>query len=94
MGTHTTPVAATRADALATERATRRADALDRAWRTFKQGILIDAVAATGTGVLVLLGELDPASPAFWAAAGGLALRNLVHSTASYFHRLKTAPKN
>lgn len=83
----------TRSDQLAAERTARRADALDRAWRTFKQGILIDAAAATGTGVLVILGELDPTTKAFWIAAGGLAVRNLVHSTASYLHRLKAAPK-
>lgn len=82
----------TRTDIIAEERAATRADALDRAWRTFKQGILIDAAAATGTGVLVLLGELDPTTPAFWTAAGAIAARSFVAAAASYLHRLKTAP--
>lgn len=84
----------TRTEAIAEERAAARADALDRAWRTFKQGILIDAAAATGTGVLALMGEIDPTEPKFWALAGAIALRSFVAAGASYLHRLKTAPKN
>lgn len=69
-------------------------DALDRAWRTFKQCILADALIVTGGGVLTLLDQLDPTTSQFWAAAGGLALKSFITSAASYLHRLKTPPKS
>lgn len=75
-----------------TVKAEARADAIDRAWRTFKQNILIDAAAATGTGVLVLMDKIDPTSPGFWPLVGGIALRSFVAAGASYLHRLKSDP--
>lgn len=68
-------------------------DALDRAWRTFKQGILTDALIAAGGGILTLTNQMEPTSTQFWAAAGALVLKSFLVSTASYLHRLKTPPK-
>lgn len=68
-------------------------DALDRAWRTFKQAVLVDALIVIGAGVLTLMDQMDPSSTQFWAAVGGLVIKSLLTSTASYLHRLKTPPK-
>lgn len=72
--------------------ATINADALDRAWRTFKQNIATDALTAAGAGILALTDTLDVTTPAFWTAAGALLAKSFVVSAASYLHRLKSAP--
>lgn len=70
----------------------KKTDALNRAVRTLEQNILVDALAATGTGVLVLVGQVDPTTKQFWIAAGALALKSFVVSAASYLHRLGSTP--
>jgi hypothetical protein len=67
----------------------RYADALDRAWRSFKQNILIDALVTVGAGLTVLLGEAPVTSLQFWSAVGVLVIKSVLASTASYLHRLK-----
>lgn len=67
-------------------------DALDRAWRTFKQGILLDALTIIGGQTLVLMQSGDVMSPAFWSAVGILTVKTFVMSIASFLHRLKSAP--
>jgi hypothetical protein len=91
MGEHSAPL--TRRESLIEARLARYADALDRAWRTFKQGILIDALGAIGTGVLVLMEKVDPTEPAFWNLVGAIVLRSFAAAAASFLHRLKTEPK-
>jgi hypothetical protein len=61
--------------------------------RTLWQGFIVDALGAIGLGLGVLLGKLDPTSEAFWVAAGGLVLKSLLTSLASYLTRLKVSPK-
>lgn len=68
-------------------------DALDRAWRTFKQGVLVDALSIIGGGTLVLLQSGDVMSPAFWSAVGILTVKTFVMTIASFLHRMKSAPK-
>lgn len=68
-------------------------DALDRAWRTLKQGILLDASVMIGGGILVLLETGDVTSPVFWSAVGILVVKSLTMSVASFLHRLKSDPK-
>lgn len=68
-------------------------DALDRAWRTFKQGVLLDALAVIGGGTLVLLETGDVTSPTFWSAVGILTLKTFVMSIASFLHRMKSEPQ-
>ena len=70
-----------------------KADALNRAVRTFWTSIGVDATVATGAGTLILLNDGDPTSPLFWGAVGALALRSLVTAAASYAVRLKVTPK-
>ena len=59
--------------------------------RTLWQGFIVDALAAIGLGLAVLLGDLDPTSGAFWLAAGGLVVKSLLTSLASYLTRLKVS---
>lgn len=68
-------------------------DALDRAWRTIKQGILLDAGVMIGGGLLVLMETGDLTSPLFWSAVGILVAKSLLMSAASFLHRLKSDPK-
>ena len=60
--------------------------------RTLWQGFIVDALGAIGLGLAVLLGKLDPTTEAFWLAAGGLVVKSVLTSLASYLTRLKAAP--
>jgi len=68
-------------------------DALDRAWRTIKQGILLDASVAIGGGLIVLMETGDVTSPVFWSAVGILVAKSLLMSAAAFLHRMKSDPK-
>jgi hypothetical protein len=71
---------------------TKYADALERAWRTFLQAILLDAAAAIGGGILTLMGTLDVSTGAFWTAVFWLVVKSVLLSGASYLHRLVKEP--
>jgi hypothetical protein len=73
---------------------TKYSDALNRAWRSFQQNILIDAMVAVGAGLTILIGEADVTSATFWSAVGVLVLKSVLVSTASYLHRLKSDPNS
>lgn len=70
-----------------------RADALQRALRTLWQGFLLDALAAIGVGLLLLIDGGDVMSPVFWGGVGALVAKSLLVSLASYLARLKVPPK-
>lgn len=57
--------------------------------RTLWQGFIVDALAAIGLGLAVLLGKLDPTSEAFWVAVGGLVVKSFLTSLSSFLTRLK-----
>lgn len=57
--------------------------------RTLWQGFAVDALAAIGLGLVVLLGDGDITSPAFWSAVGILVGKSFLTSLASYLTRLK-----
>lgn len=68
-------------------------DALNRAARTFWQGIGFDAATAIGAGTLILVNNVPVESGIFWQSMGVLVLKSVVVSAASYLARLKLAPK-
>lgn len=68
-------------------------DALDRAWRTMWQGVILDALVAIGGGILLLMETGDLTSPVFWSAVVLLIGKSFVMSGASFLARLKVAPK-
>lgn len=70
------------------------ADALERAWRTLWQGFLVDALAAAGAGLMILLADGDLTSPLFWQAAALMVGKSILTSMASYMTRLKSTPVN
>lgn len=70
-----------------------KADALQRAVRTLWQGFGTDALVAIGAGLVLLLGDVEVTSTAFWAALGVLILKSFLTALASYLQRLKSAPK-
>lgn len=69
-------------------------DAVVRALRTFYTSVGVDIVVAIGVGLTLLLNDMDPMSPLFWAAVAGLVVRSTVTGIATYFARLKLTPKN
>lgn len=60
--------------------------------RTLWQGFIVDALAAIGLGLGVLLGKFDPTTEAFWIAAGGLVVKSVLTSLSSFLTRFKTVP--
>ena len=68
------------------------ADAKNRAWRTFAQGLLVDVVAAIVLVVGPALTASDFAwSKAYWLTVGGLLAKTVLTSVVSYVGR-KVAP--
>lgn len=57
--------------------------------RTLWQGFIVDALAAIGLGVTVLLATGDVTSPVFWTGLGILVAKSFLVSLASYLTRLK-----
>ena len=68
------------------------ADAKNRSWRTFLQGLTIDLAAA----LIVILGTITqintPMDKTAWIAVGALAVKTLVQAALSYFMRIKIQP--
>lgn len=62
--------------------------------RTLWQGFIVDALAAIGLGLSVLLGKVDPTTPEFWILAGGIVVKSFLTSLASYLTRLKAKSVN
>lgn len=72
--------------------ATTRADARQRAWRTFLQGLAID-VAVAVSGVLgVALGDVHW-SAAWWTMLGLLVAKTALQTAVSYLARHVSPPK-
>lgn len=68
------------------------ADARNRAWRTFVQGLGTDVVGATALAVLPALAGQDFAwTRAYWGAVGLLAAKTAILTVVSYIAR-KTVP--
>jgi hypothetical protein len=57
--------------------------------RTLWQGLIVDALAAVGLGLTLLLATGDITSPAFWSAFGVLVGKSFLTALASYLTRLK-----
>lgn len=68
------------------------ADAMDRAWRTFKSGIGIDIAVGLALTLGTLLLDLQW-TKAYWALVGTLAAKSVIQSVVSYILRRKSAPK-
>ena len=67
------------------------ADARNRSWRTFVQGLIFDLLAGLVAAIAVLSG-LDPFSGETWIAFGVLVLKTFVSAGISYVMRLKATP--
>jgi hypothetical protein len=57
--------------------------------RTLWQGFIVDALAAIGAGLILLLATGDLTSPAFWSALGLLVGKSFLTALASWLTRLK-----
>ena len=71
----------------------RVSDALIRAWRTFYASVGVDIMVAIGAGLLLLMNNGDPMTPAFWIAFAALVVRSVLTALATYWARLKFPPK-
>lgn len=68
------------------------ADARNRSWRTFLQGLAIDLFAALAA-ILTTISQIDPPlDKAAWAAVGVLAIKTLIQTALAYFMRIKIQP--
>lgn len=61
------------------------------ALQTLWTGFGIDAAVAIGAGTLILIDGGDVMSPLFWTSMGGLVVKSVLTSAASYLVRLKVA---
>ena len=69
------------------------ADARNRAWRTFLQGLLVDMVAALVLTIGPALAGSDFAwSREYWLTLAGLAAKSVVLSAVSYVARKVVPP--
>lgn len=68
------------------------ADALDRAWRTFKSGLGIDIAISLALVVGPLLTDLKWTA-AYWAIIATVAVKTIVQSVVSYILRKRSTPK-
>lgn len=69
------------------------ADARNRAWRTFLQGLLVDVVAAVVLAIGPALAGDDFAwSRAYWLTIAGLAGRSAITAGVSYVARRVVPP--
>lgn len=73
-----------------------KADARNRAFRTFMQGLLVDvataAVLAIGPSLLNIGSPQFVWSKAYWIAVGGLAAKSVVTAGVSYVMRRVVPP--
>jgi hypothetical protein len=67
------------------------ADAKNRSWRTFWQGLAIDVTAAL-IAVLSTLTGLDPFTKDTWIVIAALAIKTLIQTVISYLARLRITP--
>lgn len=67
------------------------ADARNRSFRTFVQGIGIDLLFAF-VGLLAMVSSMDVTDKTAWTAFGVLVLKTFVQTVVSYVSRLKIAP--
>ena len=67
------------------------ADAKNRSWRTFIQGLLIDVMFALGALVGTLSG-LDPYAKQTWIILGALVIKTIIQAAISYVARLTITP--
>lgn len=68
------------------------ADALDRAWRTFKTGIGLDIALGLALTLGTMLTDLRWTKE-YWALIGTLAAKSVVQSIVSYILRKRSTPK-
>jgi len=69
------------------------ADAKNRAWRTFVQGLLVDVAAAVVLAIGPAVAGADFAwSKAYWLTLAGLAAKTAVQSAVSYVARKAVPP--
>lgn len=68
------------------------ADAKNRAWRTFLQGLGVDVVVAIAAAVLLWLPDADVSSGEAWGAIGLVLAKTLIQTVAAYVMRLKVTP--
>lgn len=67
------------------------ADARNRSWRTFLQGLIFDLLAGLTAAIAVLAG-MDPFVKETWVAFGILVLKSFVSAGISYLMRLRATP--
>lgn len=67
------------------------ADARNRSWRTFLQGLIFDLLAGLAAAIAVLAGA-DPFVKETWVAFGILVLKTFVSAGISYLMRLRATP--
>ncbi len=70
-----------------------REDAMDRSFRTLRQGLLLDVAVAV---ILVLSTAFTNVewTPTYWKALGLTLAKSVLQAGVSYFYRLFVAPKS
>ena len=69
------------------------ADARNRSWRTFVQGLTIDLVLACIAAVTTIAGDFNPTTEKIaWVAVASLMLKTVVQTAFSYIMRLRVTP--
>lgn len=69
-------------------------DAVDRGWRTFGQGLLIDVAVAVAAVLLMWLPDADVTRREAWMVLATALLKTVLTAVASYVMRFKVAPKS
>lgn len=68
------------------------ADAMDRAWRTFKSGVGIDIAVGLALAIAPLVSGLEWTTT-YWIILGTAAAKSVVQAIVSYILRRKSAPR-
>lgn len=68
------------------------ADALDRAWRTFKSGIGIDIALGVAIAAAPLISGLEW-TKLYWAVFGTSVAKSVLQAVVSYWLRRRSTPK-
>lgn len=68
------------------------ADALDRAWRTFKTGIGLDIALGLALTVGTMIADLEW-TKTYWILLGTVAVKSVLQSVTSYILRKRSTPK-
>jgi hypothetical protein len=69
-----------------------QADAQDRSWRTFLQGLAIDLVTAAVIVLAMNIADLQWTA-AYWAVIGTTVAKSLVQAFVAYWMRMFVAPR-